>query len=134
MIRVTIEMVPLATGPARHMATIEIANDIAESIETAGRRGSYFARFSRISQRGEHLDNYDRIGRVTGISRTTSGAVYRILHGVLADFLRQTPGISQKEAQLYVAPVGTEPDEPGWDLVGVVDELHGSALDYLTGP
>lgn len=101
MIRVTIEMVPLGTGPARRMATIEIANDVAETLSTGGRRGSYYARFSRISQRGERLDNYDRIGRVSGISRTTSGAVYRILHGVLADFLRQTPGISRKEAELY---------------------------------
>lgn len=90
MIRVTIEMVPLGTGPARHMATIQIANNVEETIRTGGRRGSYLARFSRISQRGEHLDNYDRVGCVGGINRTTSGAVYRILHGVLADFLSKT--------------------------------------------
>jgi hypothetical protein len=91
MIRVTIEMVPLGFEDSkRHMATIEIANDVATTLNTAGKKGSYNARFSRISQRGEHLGFYDRTGHVDGISRNRSGAVYRIVHGVLASFLDET--------------------------------------------
>jgi len=87
VIRVTIEMVPRGIGKPRHMATIEIANDAITSIETQGVRGAYWAKFSRISQRGERLGWYDRIGRVDNINRRQSGAVYRILHGVLESFL-----------------------------------------------
>lgn len=90
MIRVTIEMVPLGLGEPRHMATIEIANDVATSVATGGRKGAYTAKFSRISQRGEHLGYYDRRGRVDGINRNQSGAVYRIVHGVLANFLGES--------------------------------------------
>jgi hypothetical protein len=89
MIRVTIEMVPLGIdGLKRHMATIEIANDVGETVETKGRRGSYVARFQRISQHGEQLGWYDKHARVTGIRRNQSGAVYRIVHAVLGEFLK----------------------------------------------
>jgi hypothetical protein len=91
MIRVTIEMVPMGLGTPRHMATIEIANDVATTVATQGRRGDYIAKFSRISQRGRSAKEvgwYDRMGAVRGVSRTSSGAVYRIVHGVLEDFLR----------------------------------------------
>jgi hypothetical protein len=88
VIRVTIEMVPMGVGKPRHIATIEIANDVDETISTGGRRGTYVARFTRISQRGERLGFYDRGGRVAGANRNQSGAVYRILHDVLDDFLK----------------------------------------------
>jgi hypothetical protein len=95
MIRVTIEMVPFGIGHPRHMATIEIANDRIETIESQGRKGGYVGRFSRISQKGKQPDEkggpgwYDRRGRVTGIHRNQSGAVYRIVHGVLQDWLER---------------------------------------------
>jgi hypothetical protein len=78
------------------MATIEIANDLMETLDTGGRRGGYVGRFSRISQKGKRPDEkggpgwYDRKGRVTGIHRNASGAVYRIVHGVLEDWLQRT--------------------------------------------
>lgn len=92
MIRVTIEMVPGGIeNQKRHMATIEIANDIRETVDTRGRRGSYTARFSRISQFGRSADEvgwYDRMVRISGVNRKQSGAVYRIVHGVLGEFLQ----------------------------------------------
>lgn len=88
MIRVTIEMVPRGLEHfSRHMATIEIHNDVAATVASRGRKGDYIARFSRISQHGEHLGWYDRQVKVHGISRTTSGAVYRILSAALREFL-----------------------------------------------
>lgn len=88
MIRVTIEMVPSGIEQnKRHMATIEIVNDVLTSVSTSGKHGGYHARFSRISQHGEYLGWYDRQGSVGGIRRTQSGAVFRILHGVLGSFL-----------------------------------------------
>lgn len=91
MIRVTIEMVPLGYENAkRHMATIEIANDVTTTVASGGKKGTYNARFSRISQRGEHLGFYDRTGQVGGINRNQSGAVYRIVHGVLGSFLGES--------------------------------------------
>ena len=89
MIRVTIDMIPLGIGEPRHMATIEIVNDVAETVTTGGAKGSYTATFSRISQRGERLGNYDKIARISGINRHRSGAVYRILHQVLGAFLEE---------------------------------------------
>jgi hypothetical protein len=88
MIRVTIELLPFGIDALKkHMATIEIANDIEQTAATSGKKGTYVARFSRISQHDEHLGFYDRTGTVKNIARNRSGAVYRILHGVLADFL-----------------------------------------------
>lgn len=93
MIRVTIEMLPGGVeNQKRHMATIEIHNDLADSMETNGKRGSYVARFSRISQFGRTADEvgwYDRQVRITGIRRNQSGAVYRILWGVLNEWMKQ---------------------------------------------
>jgi hypothetical protein len=89
VIRVTIEMVPGGIGEPREMATIEIHNDLEDSLATNGRRGSYKARFSRISQKGKYVGWYDRWGSASGINRNQSGAVYRILHQVLGDFLEK---------------------------------------------
>lgn len=89
MIRVTIDMVPGGIeSRARHMATIEIVNNIVQSVVTQGRTGEYTVKFSRISQHGEHLGWYDRIVNVKGINRRESGAVYRILHKALGEFLK----------------------------------------------
>jgi hypothetical protein len=88
MIRVTIEMVPSGIeARKRHMATIEIHNTVTTSVGTKGRRGDYQAKFSRISQRGEHLGWHDRQVTILNVGRNQSGAVYRILHEALGAFL-----------------------------------------------
>lgn len=89
MIRVTIEMVPLGFLPARHMATIEIHNDEETSAVTGGSKGTYVAKLSRISQKGEHLGWYDRLVKTPPISRNRSGAVYRILYQALKAHLEE---------------------------------------------
>jgi hypothetical protein len=92
LIRVTIEMIPGGHEQnKRHMATIEIHNDLTDTMATGGRRGSYRARLSRISQFGRTPDEtgwYDREVRIAGVNRKQSGAVYRILYRVLDEFLR----------------------------------------------
>lgn len=90
MIRVTIEMVPGGIERRkRHMATIEIQNDIDRTVETIGRRGDYVAKFSHISQTGQQLGWYDRAVHVRNVARYQSGAVYRILQGALNGFFEE---------------------------------------------
>ena len=79
MIRVTVEVVPGGTGHPTTLGTIIIANDLATSLETEGRRGSYRYRFI-----GRNARLLNRSGRVADWPRR-SKPIWNLVHKVLTD-------------------------------------------------
>ena len=79
MIRVTLEMIPHATGEPRHLGTIEIAND---GTGTVG-KSHYVARLSR---RGAPASTW-RTAAVRDFPRRSANA-YELLYRVLREALR----------------------------------------------
>lgn len=76
MIRVTIELIPRGILPARHLGTIEIANDNTGSRQT----GNYMIRFSKCSSPGQTW----RRGAVNGFDRVKRGPYDLLLAALLA--------------------------------------------------
>lgn len=89
MIRVTVELIPGGGSTAKHLGTAIISNDLEDSLETDGRRGSYMVKLSKWGKPDCRVkSNVWRTGRVRNFPRQSRGPwdlLYRALHETVGD-------------------------------------------------